>query len=78
MNHDEFKKYLMGQYRPDSGQDEMGGFLVPNIIMEDKPGLLARIYRWAGRLLRNKRLYEKGTYTIDFKAKLSELLKKEV
>ena len=74
MDFNEFKEYLRGQYRPDPGQDEEGGFLVPNVVMADKAGLLAKIYRWVGRLLRNKRLYKKGTYDVDFKAELMQLL----
>ena len=75
MNHNEFEKYLKGQYRPDPGQvgkaiefdsvddyiDEEGGFLVPNIIMANKAGWFAKVYRKLGRILRSTRLYKKGT-----------------
>ena len=79
MNYNEFSKYLRGQYRPDPApdQDEMGGYLIPNIIMVNKVGLLAKIYRWAGWSLRSTRLYKKGTYDFDFKGNLLKYLKEK-
>ncbi len=76
MDFNEFQAYLRGQYRPDPGQGEQGGFLVQNIIRADKAGLLAKIFRWLGRLLRIRWLYKKGTHDVDFAAELiKDLLK---
>ena len=77
MNHDEFKRYLIGQYHPDPGQTEDGGFLIPNTIMADKTGLIAKAYRWIGRLFRSRWLYEKGTYEYAFRMELLKFLGKK-
>ena len=69
----------MGEYQaaPEGRDDiegkretETGGYLVPGIITEDKPGLLAWFFRLSGRVLGSSRLYKKGTRDFDFKAAL--------
>ena len=57
-------------------QDE-GGFLVPNMIAVNNPGLLAKIYRWTGQILNSAYLYKKGTRDVDFRASLMKMLKEK-
>lgn len=78
MDEQQFKQWLLGVYRPEIEQpkDEIGGFLIPHYITSNKVGKLAAMYRWVGRLLRNQRIYEKGTYQFDMYAALTERKKK--
>lgn len=77
MNKDEFTKYLRGQYcsPPEIAQDNLGGFIVPEIAVTDKKGLSARIYRRIGRLLRSKYLYKKGTTEFNLREAIIDFIK---
>jgi hypothetical protein len=70
MNQQEFRKWLLSEYRPliEQPNDERGGYLIPHFITADKAGRLAAFYRSVGRFLKSPRVYELGTYQFDMYA----------
>jgi hypothetical protein len=78
MDKQEFRKWLLGEYRPPAkvANDGQGGYLIPHFITADKAGNLAAFYRWIGRLLRSPRIYDMGTYQFDIYSALLGKVKK--
>lgn len=68
MNEQKFKKWLRGEYRlsAESQKDAQGGYLIPHFVTTNSPGRLAAFYRFVGMILRNTKIYERGTYQYDF------------
>lgn len=75
MNKAGFIRRLRKQCCPPPGipQDCLGGYLVPEVVLKNKDGLLAAVYRRLGLWLRNESLYEKGTFNFNYKEALIKL-----